>query len=251
MLTSSPPPLSQIVQGLNSPPVVDLNGTAAGTSTSVKFYSGGSAVTIAPNGTISDSDSPTLASLTVTITNLHDGAAEVLDANLSGTSITKSYANGVLTLSGIAPVTDYIAVLDSITYNDTATTPSARPSAASSPSWPPTESRRARRRRRRSPIRRRPSAPLVSRRQLRPARRRRLPPFSEHRGAGRVAGRGVCAAHIHRRASINLAQNSAAASPVTSAAAAPTVVRTGSNVTVTARPATTTSSSSPGQQPTP
>ena len=61
----------------------------------------------------------------MTITNVYDGAAELLDANVAGTSISKSYANGVLTLTGIAPIADYIAVLDSVTYNDTATTLSA------------------------------------------------------------------------------------------------------------------------------
>ncbi|MFZ1934316.1 MAG: YDG domain-containing protein [Thermoguttaceae bacterium] len=125
LFLNSTPSMLQIVRDLNVPPVVDLNGAAAGTNTSTKFYGGGGPITIAAAGTISDSDSPTLASLTVTITNVYDGAAELLDANVAGTSISKSYANGVLTLTGIAPIADYIAVLDSVTYNDTATTLSA------------------------------------------------------------------------------------------------------------------------------
>lgn len=124
MLTSTPS-MSQIVSELNLPPVVDLNGAASGSGTSTKFYGGGGAITIASAGTISDSDSPTLTSLTVTITNLYDGAAELLDANVAGTSISKSYANGVLRLTGVAPVADYMAVLRSVSYNDTATTLSA------------------------------------------------------------------------------------------------------------------------------
>jgi len=79
----------------------------------------------ARRATISDPDSPTLVGLSVTITNPFDGPAEVLDATVTGTTIAKSYSNGVLTLTGVAPIADYATVLRSITFNDVAATPYA------------------------------------------------------------------------------------------------------------------------------
>ena len=125
LFLSSTPKMSQIVRDLNLPPVVDLNGAAAGNDLTTKFFAGGGPITIAPAGTISDVDSPTLVALSVTITNPFDGPAEVLDATVTGTSISKSYANGVLTLTGVAPVADYTTVLRSITFNNTSATPDA------------------------------------------------------------------------------------------------------------------------------
>ncbi len=123
LFLSSTPSMSQIVRNLNVPPVVDLNGAAAGNDLTTKFFADGGPITITPAGaTILDSDSPTLVSLAVTITNPYDGAAEVLDADVTSTSISKSYTNGVLTLTGVAPIADYAKVLRSITYDDTATT---------------------------------------------------------------------------------------------------------------------------------
>ena len=61
--------MPQIVRDLNLPPVVDLNGAASGNDLTTKFFAGGGPITIATAATISDSDSPTLVSLTVTDTN--------------------------------------------------------------------------------------------------------------------------------------------------------------------------------------
>ena len=46
------------------------------------------------DATLSDVDSTTFSSLTVTITNLLDGTAEVLSADTTGTSILASYDSG-------------------------------------------------------------------------------------------------------------------------------------------------------------
>ena len=43
----------------------------------------------------------TLVSLVATITNPLDSEAEKLDVDVAGTNAAKSYANGVLTLSGM------------------------------------------------------------------------------------------------------------------------------------------------------
>jgi hypothetical protein len=72
-----------------------------------------------------EADSPTLESLTVTISDLADAGDELLDANVSGTSISKSYdaQTGVLSLTGQASVGVYQQVLRTITYDNTAEEP--------------------------------------------------------------------------------------------------------------------------------
>ena len=102
---------------INTAPTVDLNGAAAGTSYTAS-WSGSAAVAItdAANATVTDNGT-TLASTTVTLTSPHTG--DVLAANTSGTSITQSFAGGVLTLSGVDTLADYQTVLRTVTYNNT------------------------------------------------------------------------------------------------------------------------------------
>lgn len=57
------------------------------------------------------------------ITNLRDGAAELLDANVAGTGLSKSYSAGVLRLQGNAPPAIYEKVLRSVTYRNSAVRP--------------------------------------------------------------------------------------------------------------------------------
>jgi len=75
------------------------------------------------DASLSDVDSANLTSLTVTITNLADGASEVLSADTTGTSISASYSAGVLTLSGSDSVANYQQVLRTIRYNNTSAAP--------------------------------------------------------------------------------------------------------------------------------
>ena len=74
---------------------------------------------------LSDIDSGNLSSLTVTITNLLDGASELLSADTSGTSISASYdgGTGVLTLSGSDSVANYQQVLRTVSYDNTSENP--------------------------------------------------------------------------------------------------------------------------------
>ena len=78
------------------------------------------------DATVSDADSSNLQSMSVSISNLQDGAAELLAANTSGTSITASYnsGTGTLTLSGNDTVAHYQQVLRTVTYNNTSDSPS-------------------------------------------------------------------------------------------------------------------------------
>jgi len=112
--------------GINSAPVVDLNGGASGIDYSATFISGGGEVAIvdSTNLTVTD-DGANLTNATVTITNLLDFGNEVLSFDTSGTSLTGSYdtATGVLFLSGSDTVANYQQVLRTVQYNNTAASP--------------------------------------------------------------------------------------------------------------------------------
>ena len=58
--------------------------------------------------------------MTVSIENPLDGSSEQLSAETTGTTLTSNYANGVLTVSGVADVSTYETVLQSVQYSDTA-----------------------------------------------------------------------------------------------------------------------------------
>ncbi len=127
MLASASMTGDELEQSLETAPSVNLAGSARSTATtnfSTTFSAGGSPVAIAsPAASIASPDSPTQVSMTVTLTDPLDGLAEQLHAVTTGTSITASYANGVLLLSGVADTSTYQAVLRSITYSDTAPSP--------------------------------------------------------------------------------------------------------------------------------
>src|SRR5205085_228998 len=92
------------------------------------FTEDGGAVSIVDSAalTVTDVDSPNMASATVTITNLLDGTSESLAATTAGTSISASYnsATGVLSLSGSDTVAHYQQVLRTVVYNNTSQNPS-------------------------------------------------------------------------------------------------------------------------------
>ncbi|MCT7951873.1 hypothetical protein NG798_18890, partial [Ancylothrix sp. C2] len=112
---------------VNDAPALDLNGVAtAGINFGpVPFTAGGAAVAIVDtaNLSVSDIDNANLAGATVTITNVLDGANELLAATTTGTNITANYLNGTLTLSGNDTLANYQQVLRSVTYRNTAASP--------------------------------------------------------------------------------------------------------------------------------
>jgi uncharacterized delta-60 repeat protein len=81
-------------------------------------------ITLSSAATVTDADSPNLASATVSITTGFF-AGDVLAADVTGTSIDASYAKGigVLTLTGSDTLAHYQQVLDSVTYASTASDP--------------------------------------------------------------------------------------------------------------------------------
>ncbi|MGA2069016.1 MAG: SdrD B-like domain-containing protein, partial [Thermoguttaceae bacterium] len=137
-LTSTPSP-AEVVQELDDPPVVKLDG-AGGTNDAVTLPSGGGPVPVANTtaATVTKADGGWLGSLTVTITDLKDGGNESLlvDKVVPATSpsplsdypnISAAYDNGVLMLSGPASAADYQAVLRTVEYSDTASLPDPTP----------------------------------------------------------------------------------------------------------------------------
>ncbi|MGZ5530192.1 MAG: beta strand repeat-containing protein, partial [Limisphaerales bacterium] len=114
-------------------PIIDLNGVATGNNYSGTFTEGGGAIAIA-DAAASISDDGTIDSMTVTITNLQNGASESLSSTLGtgaqtvgGQSVTIGAYNsgtGALTITGTnITTTNMGTVLQSIRYNNTATAP--------------------------------------------------------------------------------------------------------------------------------
>ena len=115
------------VQAVNDGPTVDLNGAAEGSDFGpVTFTEGDSPVAIVANDlTVSDPESDPATSVAISIENLEDGAAEELAVDTSGTSITVDDAtDGRLILTNIGTA-DIEAVLRTLTYANTSTTPTA------------------------------------------------------------------------------------------------------------------------------
>ncbi|MGH8537584.1 MAG: DUF4347 domain-containing protein, partial [Gammaproteobacteria bacterium] len=116
--------------GLLAPPGIDLDANnssgTSGVDYSAQYPAAGDSLSITDiDARLADADSATLSSLTVTTTNLLDGANENLSADTTGTAITASYnsGTGVLTLSGADTVGNYQRVLRTITYANAALAP--------------------------------------------------------------------------------------------------------------------------------
>ncbi|MEZ5658212.1 MAG: cadherin domain-containing protein [Burkholderiaceae bacterium] len=104
----------------------DDSGGAGGGDFAVSFTEGGGPVPVADaDASAIDPDSSNLSAISVSISNLQDGAAESLAANTAGTSITASYnsGTGVLSLTGSDTVANYQKVLRTVTYDNTALNP--------------------------------------------------------------------------------------------------------------------------------
>ena len=131
--TGPPGPLQDIanvaITVFDPAPQLDLDAddsAAAGVDFAATWTEGAGPVGVADaDATLADFDSASLSSLTVTITNPLDGAAEGLSADTTGTLIASSYdsATGVLTLAGSDTVANYQQVLRTITYDSIATNP--------------------------------------------------------------------------------------------------------------------------------
>ena len=114
---------------VTAPPVpfeIDLSGLGNGSPFEASFAEDqGPVNVVSTNATIDLPDGLTLTSLTVSISNLLDGNAESLSANVAGTSISQSFdaATGELQLTGVDSAANYQQVLRSIQYSNTAQSP--------------------------------------------------------------------------------------------------------------------------------
>ena len=108
--------VSAEVLPVNDSPVLELpSGIMA-----VFVEDGEPVVITGPTLEITDVDSQTLISATVTITNLSENEPDILAANTNGSGIVASYnpASGQLTLSGEASLAAYTSVLRAITFEN-------------------------------------------------------------------------------------------------------------------------------------
>ena len=106
---------------VNDAPVLDLDGSNAGTGFTNYFISAGltsSAVAIADiDAVVSDIDSDNLNGAIITLTNSQ--ADDLLAVGSLPSGITQSIVGNVVTLSGLSSVANYQAALQAITFNNT------------------------------------------------------------------------------------------------------------------------------------
>ena len=111
------------VAQVNNAPVVDLDAddsTVDGTSFLATFTEGGAPIPIADIDTlITDTDSTTLASATITLTDPQAGDLLAASGALPGGIMASSYdpVTGILTLSGVASLADYETALEAIRFS--------------------------------------------------------------------------------------------------------------------------------------
>ncbi|WP_375443160.1 DUF4114 domain-containing protein, partial [uncultured Nostoc sp.] len=96
------------------------------TNTALAYSENDPATIIDPGITVTDADSTSLSSATVTITNGFVATEDTL-AFTNQNGITGTYTNGVLTLTGSATVADYQTALQSVTYQNSSDNPSTTP----------------------------------------------------------------------------------------------------------------------------
>jgi hypothetical protein len=121
---------SILLSGLNHAPILDLDADnssgQSGADFAAAFIEDHGAVAVADvDAALTDVDSPQLASLTATITNLLDGTGEILTANVSGTNLSASYnsATGTLLLTGADTIAKYQQVLRTVSYDNASQNP--------------------------------------------------------------------------------------------------------------------------------
>ena len=113
-------------EGVNDPPIVDLNGPISGRDISSVFSEGDESVNItSPLLTLMDEDSPNLLSVVVSLSDTQDSTSETLAATLSipGLVISFDTTNNQLTVQGPSSVSNFELVLRSLVYRNTAPDP--------------------------------------------------------------------------------------------------------------------------------
>ncbi|MDF1663297.1 MAG: IPT/TIG domain-containing protein, partial [Planctomycetota bacterium] len=116
-----------IINVINNPPKLDLNGSAAGTTTLVSTsVLGGPISLVNPGATLTDADDTMMESATATIVGGPlDANMEILGVTTSNANLTVNYdgSTGVLTITGSETLAAYLQVLKTLTYDNAATNP--------------------------------------------------------------------------------------------------------------------------------
>ena len=116
------------VNAVNDPPVLNLDAdssTIGGADYLTAFTDGGPAVAIVDTDvSVIDTDSPTLASATVTLTNPQALDRLTFTGPAPGSIIVSGSGTSVITLTGAASAADYQTALRQITFDNTGTNPS-------------------------------------------------------------------------------------------------------------------------------
>ena len=119
------------VNPVNDPPVLNLDAdssTIGGVDYLTAFTDGGPAVAIVDTDvSVIDTDSPTLASATVTLTNPQALDRLTFTGPAPGSIIVSGSGTSVITLTGAASAADYQTALRQITFDNTGTNPSTEP----------------------------------------------------------------------------------------------------------------------------
>ncbi|MGB3136310.1 MAG: VCBS domain-containing protein, partial [Nodosilinea sp.] len=119
--------LTIIINGTNDAPVLDLDGSQPGSGYTTVYRPAIEPVAIAPTTlSITDIDDASMASVTLTLTNRLNGSDEgLVVGTLPGGIVASAYnpATGQLTLTGLAPLSDYQAAIAAVAYENIATFP--------------------------------------------------------------------------------------------------------------------------------
>ncbi|MGO3785800.1 MAG: tandem-95 repeat protein [Pseudoalteromonas prydzensis] len=116
---------------VNTAPEVDLDSGTGGNDNSLSFSEGNGAVNIASNAAVTESDSDTITTITVNLTNDQDGALEGLNVSaaaqnaLSGVSGAADITlNDTMSITGAtATAAEVASFLQAVTYNNTSSSP--------------------------------------------------------------------------------------------------------------------------------
>ncbi len=115
------------INPINDPPELDLNGPVVGTGFTSNFTGLAPVIIVdAMALSVTDVDSTTLMSASITINNPQDGVLETLFATASGSIVVVPGTNS-LTLTGPATLADFQASLRTLSYNNSAAVPTLLP----------------------------------------------------------------------------------------------------------------------------
>lgn len=124
-------PFEIVIEAPNNAPIVDLNGGDVGQDSLASFTEGSGAVVISPNATVTEFENDPITSISISLTNVRDGASEGLIISaaaqnaLTGVSGASdiSLQDTILIQSASATRSEVETFLRAISYNNTSVAP--------------------------------------------------------------------------------------------------------------------------------